>query len=132
MANFRRDLERDLSFMSYVPMIFISALTGQRVEQLYDMINLVNANNAMRITTGKLNDILANATARVQPPTDKGRRLKIYYITQPSTRPPTFVLFVNDDKLFHYSYKRYIENQIRETFGLEGTPVRILSRERGE
>lgn len=132
MANFRKDLERDLSFMSYVPMIFISALTGQRVEQLYDMINLVNANNAMRITTGKLNDILANATARVQPPTDKGRRLKIYYITQPSTRPPTFVLFVNDDKLFHYSYKRYIENQIRETFGLEGTPVRILSRERGE
>ncbi len=132
MASFRKELERDLSFMSYAPIIFISALTGQRVEQLYDMINLVNANNAMRITTGKLNDILATATARVQPPTDKGRRLKIYYITQPSTRPPTFVLFVNDDRLFHYSYKRYIENQIRETFGMEGTPVRILSRERGE
>jgi len=96
------------------------------------MINYVNANNAMRITTGKLNDILANATARVQPPTDKGKRLKIYYITQPSTRPPTFVMFVNDDQLFHYSYKRYLENQIRETFGLEGTPIRILSRERGD
>jgi len=132
MAHFRKDLEENLSFMSYVPIIFISALTGQRVEQLYELINQVNANNAMRITTGKLNDILANATARVQPPTDKGKRLKIYYITQPSTRPPTFVMFVNDDKLFHYSYKRYLENQIRETFGLEGTPIRILSRERGE
>ena len=132
MNEFRKNLEENLSFMSYVPIIFISALTGQRVEQLFDMINYVNANNAMRITTGKLNDILANATARVQPPTDKGKRLKIYYITQPSTRPPTFVMFVNDDQLFHYSYKRYLENQIRETFGLEGTPIRILSRERGD
>ncbi len=132
MEKFRKGLENDLSFMSYAPIVFISALTGQRVEGLYDIIKDVNEQNSMRISTGKLNDILAYATAQVQPPTDKGRRLKIYYMTQPSTKPPTFVCFVNDAELFHFSYQRYIENKIRETFGLKGTPVRMIVRERGE
>lgn len=132
MIEYQRKLENDFSFMSYVPFIFISAKTGQRVDKLFELINQVSANNAMRVTTGALNDLLAHATARVQPPSDKGKRLKIYYITQPSTRPPTFVCFVNNKELFHFSYQRYIENQIRESFGLKGTPVRIISRERGE
>ena len=132
MIEYQRKLEVDFSFMSYVPFVFISAMTGQRVDKLFELINQVSANNAMRVTTGALNDLLAHATARVQPPSDKGKRLKIYYITQPSTRPPTFVCFVNNKDLFHFSYQRYLENQIRESFGLKGTPVRIIPRERGE
>ncbi len=132
MDETRKKLENDFSFMGYVPFIFISAKTGQRLDKLFELINFVNTQNAMRISTGMLNDVLAFATARVQPPSDKGKRLKIYYITQPSTRPPTFVAFVNKKDLFHFSYQRYIENQIRETFGLEGTPIRFIVRERGE
>ena len=116
--------------MSYAPIIFISAKTGQRVDRLLELIKFVDEQNSMRISTGKLNDMLARAVARVEPPSDKGKRLKIFYITQPSTRPPTFVIFVNRADLFHFSYRRYIENQIRSTFGLEGTPVRIIVRER--
>ncbi len=132
MDTFRKQYENDFSFMSYAPIIFISAKTGQRIDRLFELIKYVNEQNSMRITTGMLNDLLARATARVQPPSDKGKRLKIYYITQPSTRPPTFVTFVNRADLFHFSYQRYIENQIREMFGLEGTPVRFVVRERGE
>lgn len=132
MQEFREKLEKDFSFMPYAPFLFISAKTGQRIERLYELIGYVNQQNAMRISTGKLNDLLSYATARVQPPSDKGKRLKIFYMTQASTRPPTFVLFCNDKQLFHFSYQRYLENQIRETFGLEGTPVRLLIRERGE
>jgi len=130
MQEFRANLERDFSFMSYVPYIFISALTGQRLPRLYELIAYVANQNAMRISTGALNEILADATARVQPPTDKGKRLKIYYATQASTKPPTFVFFSNSIELFHFSYRRYLENQIRERFGLEGTPVRMIIRER--
>ena len=130
MQEYRKKLENDFSFMSYVPFIFISAKTGQRVEKLFGMIKNVAEMNAMRISTGMLNDVLAYATARVQPPSDKGKRLKIYYMTQASSKPPTFVLFVNCADLFHFSYQRYIENQIRQTFGLEGTPVRLIIRER--
>lgn len=130
MDKYRKKLMNDFSFMSYAPIIFISAKTGQRIERLYELIKYVDSQNAMRISTGKLNDILAAATARVQPPTDKGKRLKIYYMTQASTRPPTFVSFVNRKELFHFSYQRYLENQIREVFGLEGTPVRFVIRER--
>jgi len=130
MAQYRKQLEHDFSFMSYVPFVFISALTGQRIENLFELINYVAHQNAMRISTGTLNDLLGDATARVQPPSDKGKRLKIYYMTQASTKPPTFVCFVNKAKLFHYSYQRYLENQIRESFGLEGTPVRMIIRER--
>ena len=132
MNEFKSKLEESFSFMSYVPFIFISAKTGQRVEQLFDMINNVFRQNSMRISTGMLNDVLAYATTRVQPPSDKGKRLKIYYMTQPSTRPPTFVTFVNRADLFHFSYQRYLENQIRQTFGLEGTPIRFIIRERGK
>ena len=130
MTEYRKKLMNDFSFMSYAPIIFISAKTGQRLDRLFELIKFVDEQNAMRISTGKLNDVLAAATARVQPPTDKGRRLKIFYMTQASTRPPTFVCFVNRADLFHYSYQRYIENQIREVFGLEGTPVRFVIRER--
>ncbi len=130
MQEYQKKLENDFSFMSYVPFIFISAKTGQRVEKLFDMIKQVNEMNSMRISTGMLNDVLAYAVARVQPPSDKGKRLKIYYMTQASTKPPTFVLFVNRADLFHFSYQRYLENQIRTTFGLEGTPVRFVIRER--
>ena len=130
MQEYINKLKIDFSFMSYVPFIFISALTGQRVNKLYELINQVSAQNSLRVTTGALNDLLANATARMQPPSDKGKRLKIYYITQASTRPPTFVAFVNRKELFHFSYQRYLENQIRDTFGLTGTPVRFLVRER--
>lgn len=130
MKEMRTQLEGDFAFMSYVPFIFFSALTGQRVDRLFTLINYVAQQNAMRITTGMLNDLLAYATARVQPPTDKGRRLKIFYITQSSTKPPTFVCFANSKELFHFSYQRYLENQIREHFGLEGTPIRMIVRER--
>lgn len=132
MQEMRKKLENDFSFMAYAPIIFISAKTGQRVDRLFELIKYVDGQNALRVTTGVLNDLLARATARVQPPSDKGKRLKIYYMTQISTRPPTFVCFCNSKQLFHFSYQRYIENQIRETFGLEGTPIRILVRERGE
>lgn len=130
MNEYRKKLMNDFSFMAYAPIIFISAKTGQRLDRLFELIDFVDRQNVMRISTGKLNDVLAAATARVQPPTDKGRRLKIYYMTQASTRPPTFVCFVNRKDLFHYSYQRYLENQIREVFGLEGTPVRFVIRER--
>lgn len=132
MKEYQTKLENDFSFMSYVPFVFISAKTGQRVNKLFEMINYVNEQNCMRISTGTLNDVLSYATTRVQPPSDKGRRLKIYYMTQPSTKPPTFVTFVNRSDLFHFSYQRYIENQIRSTFGLTGTPVRFIVRERGD
>ena len=132
MDTMRKKLMNDFSFMSYAPIIFISAKTGQRVDRLFQLIKYVDEQNALRVTTGMLNELLARATARVQPPSDKGRRLKIYYMTQISTRPPTFVCFVNRKDLFHFSYQRYIENQIRETFGLEGTPVRLIVRERGD
>ena len=127
----RRKLEEDFSFMSYVPFLFISAKTGQRVEKLYGLINEVAEKNAMRIPTGRLNDLLSLATARVQPPSDKGKRLKIYYMTQASTKPPTFVCFCNRAELFHFSYLRYLENQIREQFQLTGTPIKMVVRERG-
>ncbi len=130
MDKYRKNLMSDFSFMSYAPIIFISAKTGQRLDRLFELIKFVDNQNAMRISTGKLNDVLADATARVQPPTDKGHRLKIYYMTQASTRPPTFVCFVNRKDLFHYSYQRYIDNQIREVFGLEGTPTCMVIRER--
>ncbi len=132
MGVFRQQLEEDFSFMSYAPIIFISAATGQRIDKLMELICAVDSQNALRIPTGALNELLARATARVQPPSDKGRRLKIYYMTQISTRPPTFVAFINSKALFHFSYERYLENQIREVYGLEGTPIRIESRERGE
>ena len=132
MDSYRKKLMKDFAFMTYAPILFISAKTGQRVDRLFELIAYVHGQNTMRISTGMLNDLLADATARVQPPTDKGRRLRIYYITQPSTRPPTFVCFCNRADLFHYSYQRYLENQIRSTFGLEGTPVRFVIRERGE
>lgn len=132
MDSYRKSLMKDFSFMSFAPIIFISAKTGQRLDRLFELIKYVHAQNTMRISTGKLNDILADATARVQPPTDKGKRLKIFYITQASTKPPTFVCFCNRAELFHFSYQRYLENQIRSTFGLEGTPIRFVIRERGD
>ncbi|MBQ9965569.1 MAG: ribosome biogenesis GTPase Der [Clostridia bacterium] len=132
MDSYRKKLMVDFSFMPYAPIVFISAKTGQRVERLFELIKYVNEQNTMRISTGMLNDILADATARVQPPSDKGKRLKIYYMTQASTKPPTFVCFCNKAELFHFSYQRYLENQIRSTFGLEGTPVRFVIRERGD
>lgn len=132
MKEYRDKLANDFSFMSYAPIMFISAKTGQRIDKLYEMISFVHSQNSMRISTGKLNEVLAGATARVQPPTDKGKRLKIFYMTQASTRPPTFVFFVNNVELFHFSYQRYLENQIRDIFGLDGTPVRFIIRERGE
>lgn len=132
MDKMRADLAEDFSFMAYAPILFISAKTGQRVDKLFETIRSVDEQNGRRIKTGLLNEMLARATARVQPPSDKGRRLKIFYITQSGTRPPTFVCFVNQKALFHFSYQRYIENQIRETFALNGTPVRMLVRERGD
>lgn len=132
MSNYRKKLENDFSFMSYVPIIFISAKTGQRIENLFEMITAVSNANAMRISTGVLNDVLAEAIIRVQPPTDKGKRLKIFYITQVSAKPPTFVFFVNSAQLFHFSYQRYLENRIRETFSLQGTPIRFIIREKTE
>ena len=135
-TNTMRDMERDvrdgLSYMTYAPVVFLSALTGSRVDKLFPMIQEVYKQNTSRITTGALNSILAEATARVQPPSDKGRRLKIYYMTQAGTKPPHFVIFCNDARLFHFSYQRYLENQIREVFGLTGTPVRITIRQKGD
>ena len=132
MKEYQTKLENDFSFMSYVPFLFISAKTGQRLNKLFEMIKYVKEQNSMRISTGMLNDVLSYATTRVQPPSDKGRRLKIYYMTQASTNPPTFVTFVNRSDLFHFSYQRYLENQIRSTFGLIGTPVRFIVRERND
>ena len=132
MEKMRKDVMRDLSFMSYAPVLFISAMTGQRTDRLFELINYVNDQSSMRISTGMLNDVLADAQARVQPPTDKGRRLKIYYMTQTGVKPPNFVIFCNSRELFHFSYQRYIENQIRSVFGLEGTPVRIVIRQKGD
>ena len=132
MDNYRKELAVDFSFMSYAPILFISALTGQRLDKLMELIKYAHEQNNMRISTGRLNELLAEATARVQPPSDKGKRLKIYYMTQVSTAPPTFVFFCNNAELFHFSYQRYLENQIRQTFGLEGTPVKIIVREKGE
>ncbi|WP_294532895.1 ribosome biogenesis GTPase Der [uncultured Pseudoflavonifractor sp.] len=132
MDKMRQDVRRDLAYMTYAPILFISAKTGQRVERLFELINYVNDQASLRITTGMLNTVLADATARVQPPTDKGRRLKIYYMTQVGVKPPHFVVFCNDAQLFHFSYQRYIENQIRNTFGLEGTPVVLTVRQKGD
>ena len=132
MRDKEQDVRRDLAYMTYAPVVFLSALTGSRVDKLFPMIQEVHRQNTSRITTGALNSILADATARVQPPTDKGRRLKIYYMTQASTKPPHFVIFCNDARLFHFSYPRYLENQIREVFGLQGTPVRITIRQKGD
>ncbi|MCI6728964.1 MAG: ribosome biogenesis GTPase Der [Candidatus Faecousia sp.] len=135
-TNTMRDMEvkvrQDLSFMPYAQVVFLSALTGQRVDKLYEVINQAAQSNAMRITTGALNSVLADATARVQPPTDKGRRLKIYYMTQAGVKPPHFVIFCNDARLFHFSYQRYLENQIRAVFGLTGTPIRMTIRQKGD
>ena len=126
------DIRRDLSYMTYAPIVFLSALTGQRVGKLFEVINTVNENAALRISAGMLNNILADATARVQPPSDKGRRLKIYYMTQVGVKPPHFVIFCNDARLFHFSYQRYLENQLRAVFGLSGTPVRLTIRQKGD
>ena len=135
-TNTMRDMEAQvrngLSYMLYAPVLFLSALTGSRVEKLFQLIQDVHTQNISRITTGALNSVLADATARVQPPTDKGRRLKIYYMTQAGTKPPHFVIFCNDARLFHFSYQRYLENQIREVFGLSGTPIRITIRQKGD
>lgn len=132
MQEFTKRLEVDFSFMSYAPFVFISAKTGQRIDKLFQLIDYTVEQNARRISTGRLNELLSYATARVQPPSDKGKRLKVYYLTQPSVKPPTFVCFCNKKELFHFSYQRYIENQIREAFGLDGTPIRFIVRERGE
>ena len=132
MNKFQKELEVDFSFMSYAPIVFISALTGQRIDKLFEQIVSTHEQNCRRISTGMLNDMLSYATAKVQPPSDKGKRLKLYYMTQASTKPPTFVVFCNRSDLFHFSYQRYIENQIRETFGLNGTPIKIVVRERGK
>ena len=132
MDKMTEEIRRDLSYMPYAPILFLSAKTGQRVDRLYELINYVNEQSAMRITTGMLNNVLADATARVQPPTDKGRRLKLYYMTQTGVKPPHFVIFCNDARLFHFSYQRYLENQIRGVFGLEGTPIQITIRQKGD
>ncbi len=132
MENYRKDVQNGLAYMTYAPVAFVSALTGSRLGKIFDLIEYVSQQHAMRISTGVLNDILNEAITKVQPPSDKGKRLKIMYITQASTKPPTFILFVNDKELAHFSYIRYIENQIRETFGLEGTPIRFIIRERGK
>ncbi|MBE6882449.1 MAG: ribosome biogenesis GTPase Der [Oscillospiraceae bacterium] len=131
MSEFTKKLQTDFSFMSYAPFVFISAKTGQRINKLFELIVSTHQQNSRRISTGMLNDMLAYATAKVQPPSDKGKRLKIYYMTQASTNPPTFVTFCNRSDLFHFSYQRYLENQIRETFGLTGTPIKMVIRERG-
>ncbi|HHU05758.1 MAG TPA: ribosome biogenesis GTPase Der [Clostridiales bacterium] len=132
MDRMREQVRRDLTYMSYAPILFISAVTRQRVERIFELINFVNEQSTMRISTGTLNNVLADAIARVQPPTDRGRRLKIYYMTQTGVKPPNFVVFVNDRELFHFSYQRYLENQIRSVFGLEGTPVRMVVRQKGD
>ena len=132
LEKYKKDVYNKLAYLTYAPMIFISAKTGQRVDKLFDLIKEVANNNAMRISTATLNQVINQAIAVVQPPTDKGRRLKILYATQVSTKPPTFVIFVNDKSLFHFSYERYVSNQIRTNFALEGTPIRIIAREKLE
>ena len=132
MDRMREDIRRDLGYMTYAPILFISAMTGQRVERFFELIQYVNNQAATRITTGMLNSVLADAQTRVQPPTDKGRRLKIYYMTQAGIKPPHFICFCNDARLFHFSYQRYLENQIRNVFGLEGTPIRMTIRQKGD
>ena len=132
MQEFRKKLDTDFAFMSYAPKVFISAKTGQRIDRLFEFIVSCAEQSARRITRGMLNELLAQATTRVQPPSDKGKRLKIFYVTQASVKPPTFIFFCNNAQLFHFSYQRYLENRIREAFGLEGTPIRIIIRERGE
>ena len=132
LEKYKKDVYNKLAYLTYAPMIFISAKTGQRVDKLFDLIKEVANNNAMRISTATLNQVINQAIAVVQPPTDKGRRLKILYATQVSTKPPTFVIFVNDKSLFHFSYERYLSNQIRTNFALEGTPIRIIAREKLE
>ena len=132
LEKYTKEVYNKLSYLAYAPIIFISAKTGQRVDKLFDMINKVASNNSMRVSTSMLNQVINEAIAVVQPPTDKGRRLKILYATQASTKPPTFVIFVNNKELFHFSYERYLVNQIRTNFGLEGTPIRVISREKGE
>ena len=132
MDKMTEEIRQGLSYMPYAPILFISAKTGQRVDRLYELINYVNEQAALRVTTGMLNSLLADATARVQPPTDKGRRLKIFYATQTGVKPPHFIFFCNDARLFHFSYQRYLENQIRAVFGLEGTPVKITVRQRSD
>ena len=132
MDRMREEIRRDLGYMTYAPILFISAMTGQRVDRLFELIQYVNNQAATRITTGMLNSVLADAQTRVQPPTDKGRRLKIYYMTQAGVKPPHFICFCNDARLFHFSYQRYLENQIRTVFGLEGTPIRMTIRQKGD
>jgi GTP-binding protein len=132
MENYKKDVYNKLSYLSYAPIMFISAKTGQRVNKLYEMINMVASQNALRVSTSVLNDVLSEAVTIVQPPTDKGKRLKIFYMTQATTKPPTFVVFVNDKELFHFSYERYLMNQIRKEFGLTGTPIRMIVREKEE
>ena len=132
LENYKKEVYDKLKYLSYAPIIFISAKTGQRVDKLFDLINNVEKQNSMRVSTAILNQVINEAIAIVEPPTDKGKRLKIYYGTQSSTKPPTFVIFVNNKELFHFSYERYLVNQIRKEFGLEGTPVRIIVREKNE
>lgn len=132
MENYKKDVYNKLSYLSYAPIMFISAKTGQRVNKLYEMINMVASQNALRVSTSVLNDVLSEAVTIVQPPTDKGKRLKIFYMTQATTKPPTFVVFVNDKELFHFSYERYLMNQIRKEFGLTATPIRMIVREKGD
>ena len=132
IEQFKKEVYNKLSYLTYAPILFISAKTGQRINKLYEMVNQVASQNALRVTTGMLNQVLNEAIAMVQPPTDKGKRLKIYYMTQGSTKPPTFVVFVNNKELFHFSYERYLINQLRKEFGLVGTPIRMIIREKGE
>ena len=132
MDKMRKQVMNDLSYMTYAPVLFISALTGQRTQKIFELVNFVHDQSCMRITTGMLNNVLADAQARVQPPSDRGRRLKIYYMTQTGIKPPSFVVFCNSRELFHFSYQRYIENQIRSVFGLEGTPIRMKIRQKGD
>ena len=132
LEKYKKEIYNKLSYLSYAPIIFISAKTGQRVQKLYELINFVAEQNAIRVSTSTLNQVINEAIAIVQPPTDKGKRLKIFYGTQVSTKPPTFVIFVNNKDLFHFSYERYLVNQIRKEFGLDGTPVRIIAREKNE
>ena len=132
LEKYKKDIYNKLSYLSYAPIVFISAKTGKRVEKLYELINFVANQNAMRVSTSTLNQVINEAIAIVQPPTDKGKRLKIFYGTQVSTKPPTFIIFVNSKELFHFSYERYLVNQIRKEFGLEGTPIRVIAREKNE
>ena len=132
LEKYKKQVYEKLAYLTYAPIIFISALTGQRINKIYEMINEVNEQNSLRIPTGMLNDTLAQAIAITQPPSDKGKRLKIYYMTQVKTRPPTFVIFVNSKELMHFSYTRYIENHLRKQFGFVGTPIHMIIREKGK